>query len=98
MSGFQSWIKSLLNRAGSASRGTLGSSVLARDNFTPEELDIRFSASLKSIAFAFATNDGGNPTAVTNAASGPPEGQLSFTNLFDAVAITDTAPSNFGVA
>ena len=95
---------------------TLGTAVLANDNFAPEELDISFSAGLKSIAFAFATNDGGSPTAVTLtatsrgvrvgsvtvtgalAASGLPEGQLSFTNLFDAVAITDTDPNNFGFA
>ena len=95
---------------------TLGSSALANDNFTPEELDISFSASLKSIAFAFATNDSGSPTAVTltatrngarvgsvtvtgaTAASGLDEGQLSFTNFFDAVAITDSDPSNAGFA
>ena len=96
---------------------TLGNSVLADDNFTPEELDISFSQSLTRIAFAFATNDSGSPTALTLtatrngvnvgsvsltgniAASGLPEGALSFTNaLFDAVQITDTDPSNLGFA
>lgn len=45
--------------------GTLGSSVLANDNFTPEELDIGFSQVFSVISFRFATNDSGAPTAVT---------------------------------
>jgi hypothetical protein len=44
---------------------TLGSSVLADDNFAPEELDIGFSQNVAAASFAFATNDSGAATAVT---------------------------------
>jgi hypothetical protein len=44
---------------------TLGAAALADDNFAPDELDIAFSAAVRGVAFAFATNDPGAPTALT---------------------------------
>nr|WP_294551436.1 PEP-CTERM sorting domain-containing protein [uncultured Rhodopila sp.] len=44
---------------------TLGSSVLADDNFVPEELDVSFGAPVRSVWLAFATNDFGSPSTMT---------------------------------
>jgi hypothetical protein len=44
---------------------TLGSSVLANDNFAPEELDVSFGAPVSSVWLAFATGDFGAPSTLT---------------------------------
>ena len=70
---------------------TLGSSVLANDNFTPEELDIGFSQTLNRIAFNFATNDNGSPTAVTLTATlnGVRVGDVSVTGMVAASGLPE---------
>lgn len=79
---------------------TLGSSALANDNFTREELDIGFSSNLVGIQLNFATNDSASPTAVTLTATlnGAKVGSVTATGLVAASRLPEGALSLSGLS